>query len=206
MNKELAPFLLANTDIRRFALVFLILLANACSTNSGKVLAPVPVEDRSVGRSEHGQVTDTVKRTEADKESNTDSVSTFENNSLDTKSEKPVVTALLDEVNTSLRDNDDVAAAAGLERALRLDAKNALLWHRLGQIRLRQKNWQQSLNLAKKSNSLAAGDYALQLKNWELIYLANSAAGNHDDARLAAERVRRLKRKLQDQSFLQEIE
>ncbi len=195
LNRILHSPLSAGLNSIRIFIVSILLLLNACSTNPGKVLAPVPVEDRSVDRNSPGRDADSVSGVD-DNESALLSDTTFDDHTSRAKADKPVVTALLDEVNTNLQDNDDVAAAAGLERALRLDAKNALLWHRLGQIRLRQKNWQQSLNLAKKSNSLAAGDYALQIENWKLIYLANSGAGNHAGARLAAERVRNLKQKL----------
>jgi outer membrane protein assembly factor BamD (BamD/ComL family) len=67
-----------------------------------------------------------------------------------------------------------------------------MLWYRLGLIRLQQKNWQQAINLAKKSNSLAAGDYVLQTKNWKLIAEANFRAGNNSAASLAFERAREL--------------
>lgn len=195
LNNNLSPPVTTRPGCIRFVFAAVFFLVSACSTNSGKVLAPVPVEDRSVDGSGLAAVVDT--RSQGDEsDSYTLSEPTHNEGLSNAKNNKPVVTALLDEVNMKLQHNDDIAAAAGLERALRLDAKNALLWHRLGHIRLRQKNWQQSVNLAKKSNSLAAGDYALQIENWKLIYLANSGAGNHADARLAAERVRTLKRKL----------
>ena len=79
-----------------------------------------------------------------------------------------------------------------LERALRLKPKNATLWYRLGLLRLRQKNWQQAINLAKKSNSLAAGNYPLQSSNWKLIAKANSNAGNLSAAKLASEKAKKL--------------
>ena len=57
-------------------------------------------------------------------------------------------------------------------------------------------NWQQALNLAKKSNSLAAGDYTLQLENWRLIYRANQAAGEQEAADFASVRIREIESRL----------
>jgi len=105
------------------------------------------------------------------------------------------VVALLEDADARIESGDHASAAATLERALRLEPKNAMLWYRLGLIRLKQKNWQQAINSAKKSNSLSAGDYELQTENWKLISDANSGAGNISGARLATEMAEKIGKK-----------
>ncbi|BAO44997.1 hypothetical protein [Thiolapillus brandeum] len=67
-----------------------------------------------------------------------------------------------------------VAAASSLERALRIEPKNALLWNRLAHVRYRQKQYSLAASLAAKSNALAGGDSALRADNDSLIRNARS--------------------------------
>jgi predicted Zn-dependent protease len=80
-------------------------------------------------------------------------------------------------------------AAAALERALRLEPRNAMLWHRLAQLRLSQGQWGNAIDLAAKSNSLAGGMRDLQASNWLLIAEAKERQGDRDGARAARARV-----------------
>lgn len=81
----------------------------------------------------------------------------------------PAVVALLDEAGAAESKGRFESASATLERAIRIDSKNAVPWNRLARIRLAQGKLQQALTLARRSNSLAAGNYPLQLDNWLLI-------------------------------------
>lgn len=81
------------------------------------------------------------------------------------------------------------AAAASLERALRLTPGDAMLWHRLARVRLEQSRWDQCIELAQKSNSLAAGNRALQVANWKLVSRAQAALGNSSAAQAAARKA-----------------
>lgn len=63
-------------------------------------------------------------------------------------------------------------AAALLERALRIEPRNARLWHRLAKIRLQQGRYAMAESLAQKSNALAKGDEVLKQHNAELIEAA----------------------------------
>ncbi len=67
-----------------------------------------------------------------------------------------------------------VAAASSLERALRIEPKNAELWNRLAHVRFRQKQYSLAASLAAKSNSLAGNDGALRADNDDLIRRARS--------------------------------
>jgi len=66
-------------------------------------------------------------------------------------------------------------AAATLERALRIEPRNARLWHDLAQVRFRQRDYAQAESLAARSNTLAGNDTDLRAANQRLI----------DDARAA---------------------
>jgi Tfp pilus assembly protein PilF len=82
---------------------------------------------------------------------------------------QPAVVALLDEADRydALGQRDQ--AAASLERALRIQPRDATLWHRLAKIRFEQGQWQQAQTLAARSNALAGNDRHLKAANWHLI-------------------------------------
>jgi cytochrome c-type biogenesis protein CcmH/NrfG len=63
-------------------------------------------------------------------------------------------------------------AAALLERALRIEPRNAQLWHRLARVRLNQGRYGMAQSLAQKSNALAGDDAELQAQNALIIELA----------------------------------
>ncbi len=69
-------------------------------------------------------------------------------------------------------------AAALLERALRIEPRNARLWHRLAKIRLQQGQYGMAESLAQKSNALAKHDEVLRRSNAELIEAARGLAAS----------------------------
>ena len=81
------------------------------------------------------------------------------------------------------------AAAATLERALRIEPDNPLVWNRLAKVRLEQGRPEQAEATAMKSNALAADRPALWPENWGIIADARSRQG--DDAGAAEARVKR---------------
>jgi len=104
----------------------------------------------------------------------------------------PAVIALLDRADQQYQAHDLDAAAASLERALRIEPRNPRLWYQLAAIRLEQGQYGQAIQMAGKSNSLAAGDTRLQVRNWRLIAAARRAQGDAAGARAAEERASRL--------------
>ncbi len=84
---------------------------------------------------------------------------------------------------------DMTGAAATMERALRIEPRNAHLWNRLAQVRLTQRQYGQAEDLASKSNALAAADRDLRRDNWLLIAKARRRAGNMSGASLAENRA-----------------
>jgi predicted Zn-dependent protease len=82
-------------------------------------------------------------------------------------------------------------AAASLERALRIEPRNARLWHELARVRLQQEEFDQAENVAARSNAWAGDDSALRAENWRLISEARAARGDSKGAQSALERSRR---------------
>lgn len=70
-------------------------------------------------------------------------------------------------------------AASALERGLRIEPDNAILWHYLGQTRLHQGHYQEAESLAAKSNTLAGDNAALRARNAWLIGAARQAANQN---------------------------
>ncbi|HPF58617.1 MAG TPA: hypothetical protein P5149_03715 [Candidatus Competibacteraceae bacterium] len=95
-----------------------------------------------------------------------------------TREGNQAVVALLDSADKYVKSNQLDKAGAALERALRIEPRNAGIWHDLAQIRLHQSEYQQAESLASKSNNLASGNRSLQARNWKLISVARKAGGN----------------------------
>ena len=110
---------------------------------------------------------------------------------------KPVVSgnqaviALLDRARLDTGTGQREAAGASLERALRIEPRNAWLWHELAQLRLAQGQYAQAISLAQKSSSFAGRERRLRALNWRVIGDARVAQGNPSGAeqafKLAAE-------------------
>ena len=80
-------------------------------------------------------------------------------------------------------------AAAGLERALRIEPSNAYLWQHLAAVRLDQGKSQQAEQFAAKSNSVAGDSAPLRLRNWRIIAEARRLGGDAAGAREAEARA-----------------
>lgn len=90
----------------------------------------------------------------------------------------PVVQKLLVSAEQQRGLGNSDGAANSLERALRIEPKNAILWSRLADIRYAQSDWQQAVQLAAKSNTLASSNQQLLRRNWYLM--ANAYAAMDD--------------------------
>lgn len=77
--------------------------------------------------------------------------------------------ALAKRADGEMRANNLMAAAATLERALRIEPNNAGLWSRLAEVRLLQGDKAQAEQLALKSNGLAGGNAAIRARNEQII-------------------------------------
>jgi len=63
-------------------------------------------------------------------------------------------------------------AAASIERALRIEPRQPLLWLELGNIRLKEGDFPQAESMGRKALSLSAGDAALTARSEQLIATA----------------------------------
>lgn len=105
-------------------------------------------------------------------------------------SENGAVLGLLDTAKSEMAQGRFEPAGASLERALRIEPQNAVLWAELAQVRLQQGQLEQAANLATKSNVLAGTNRTLRAQNWRLISQARmqlgDSAGAEDALRKAA--------------------
>lgn len=69
-----------------------------------------------------------------------------------------------------------------VERALRVDPRDATLWHVMGQVKSGQHNYAQTVQFCLKSNSLAGRNNNLIQQNWRLIEKAYTEMGQTDKA------------------------
>jgi tetratricopeptide (TPR) repeat protein len=102
------------------------------------------------------------------------------------------VVALLDQAEDYHRAGDINNEAATIERALRIDSRNAGLWHRLAAVRLEQGRPQEAEQLALKSNALAGDNRALQVSNWQLVARARWSQNDSAGAQKAEQKARDL--------------
>jgi len=94
----------------------------------------------------------------------------------------PAVLALQKQAEASLNSGQLDQAAAALERAVRIQPRNATLWNDLASVRLRQHQPGLAEDLAKKSNVLAKGNRELIRRNWALIAEARRSKGDNAGA------------------------
>jgi Tfp pilus assembly protein PilF len=80
-------------------------------------------------------------------------------------------------------------ASSDLERALRIEPRNPVLWHELARVRLEQGQYRQAENMAAKSNMLARTSQYLQTENWRIIGEARSRRGDLQGAQEAFEKA-----------------
>lgn len=109
--------------------------------------------------------------------------------------EPPAVVALLEHAEQQANAGDLDAAAVTLERAIRIDSRNPVLWHHLATVRLAEGEPLEAEQLAAKSNSLAAGNPALQARNWTLIAQARRSRGDTPGARAAERQANSLEKR-----------
>ena len=148
--------------------LFLLLVLSACASNATREPAPAEVEERVVVDG--------------------DALPLPEDRDIQAQplpgapAESPVVRRLMASASTAMDNGDTTSAVNSLERALRIEPRNAVLWNRLAKVRFRQENWQQAIQLASRSNTLTGDNPGLRRDNWNLIANAHAALGNTEAA------------------------
>lgn len=96
--------------------------------------------------------------------------------------------ALVGQAQTHLQAKNYSLAASTLERALRIEAGNPLLWIELGKVRQAEGNHVQAENMGRRAASLTKAPKA-SASAWRLIADALRAQGKANEARQAAARA-----------------
>ena len=94
----------------------------------------------------------------------------------------PATRSLVTQAHTLLAHGDIDGASATLDRALRIEPSNPLLWIELGRVRLVDGNAHQAEVCARKALTLASGDPAAQGQAGHVLVDALRAQGRNQDA------------------------
>jgi Tfp pilus assembly protein PilF len=81
----------------------------------------------------------------------------------------PATSALVAQARKQANSGAYEPAAVTLERALRIEPENPLLWIELGHVRLSEGNGAQANSMGRKALALATGDTQAQASSWRLI-------------------------------------
>jgi Tfp pilus assembly protein PilF len=101
----------------------------------------------------------------------------------------PAATALVGQAHTQAAGGEFAAAGATLERALRIEPDNPLLWVELGRLQLQQGNAAQADGMGRKALALASGEADAQAGAWTLIADSLRARGRNAEAADAERRA-----------------
>ncbi len=102
------------------------------------------------------------------------------------------VITLLDKARDATRAGDYQRAEVLLERTVRIEPRNASLWHYMAKLRLHQGRYDEAIGLSSKSNNLARGNSKLMADNWRIIAHARYQSGDRQGAEQAQDRARQL--------------
>ncbi|HEY8054219.1 MAG: tetratricopeptide repeat protein [Steroidobacterales bacterium] len=97
--------------------------------------------------------------------------------------------ALVAQAHAQAKGGDFGQASATIERALRIEPENPLLWIELGRMRLGAGDADQADSMGHKALSLGTGDPAAQAGAWRLIADSLQARGRNGQAADAARRA-----------------
>lgn len=87
---------------------------------------------------------------------------------------------------------DFSTATTTLERALRIEPDNPLLWIEIGKVRMSEGNAAQADSMGRKALALGRGDPAVQADAWRLIAQSLRARGRNAEAADAEDRANAL--------------
>jgi len=104
----------------------------------------------------------------------------------------PASRALVSQAQAQRRKGDLPGATVSLERALRIEPNNPLLWIEMGRLRMDQRNYPQAESMGRKALSMAVGDDRTQSSAWQLIGDSYKARGKNPQAQAAYEKAKAL--------------
>jgi predicted Zn-dependent protease len=100
--------------------------------------------------------------------------------------------ALVAQAETQRKSKNFMQAAATLERALRIEPNNPLLWLAYGELRMDEGNYAQAENMGRKAVNSAGGDPRTQSNAWRLIAESLKARDKNNEAQQAYSRANAL--------------
>jgi uncharacterized protein HemY len=95
----------------------------------------------------------------------------------------PATLSLVTQARNQVAHGDLPAASSTLDRALRIEPNNPLLWIELGRLRLEESDAHQAEGCARKALALASGDRATQAQSGRLLADALRAQSRNQEAR-----------------------
>lgn len=93
--------------------------------------------------------------------------------------------ALVNQAQAQVNTRNYPVAVASIERALRIEPDNPLLWIELGKVRLAEGNYVQAENTGRKALTLAANAPRAQSSAWRLVAESYRARGQNTQAQEA---------------------
>jgi tetratricopeptide (TPR) repeat protein len=100
--------------------------------------------------------------------------------------------ALVAQAHKQMSGGDFGLAAATIERAMRIEPDNPLLWIELGRVRYTAGDYGQADSMGRKALALAAGDPQAQASAWRLIADSLRSRGRNEEAADADKRANAL--------------
>ena len=104
----------------------------------------------------------------------------------------PASQALVSQAQAQRKKGDLPGATVSLDRALRIEPNNPLLWIEMGRLRMDQRNFPQAENMGRKALSMSVGDDRTQAMAWQLIADSYRARGKNAQAQEALEKSKML--------------
>jgi tetratricopeptide (TPR) repeat protein len=95
----------------------------------------------------------------------------------------PATHSLVTQARNQVAHGDLPAASSTLDRALRIEPNNPLLWIELGRLRLAENDAHQAEGCARKALALASGDRATQAQSGRLLADALRTQSRNQEAR-----------------------
>jgi uncharacterized protein HemY len=97
--------------------------------------------------------------------------------------------ALVSQAQTQVATKNYPVAASLIERALRIEPDNPLLWIELGKVRFAEGNYTQAENMGRKALSTSVNAPRTQSSAWRLIADSLRARGRNSEAQQAQARA-----------------
>jgi tetratricopeptide (TPR) repeat protein len=104
----------------------------------------------------------------------------------------PASKALVSQAQAQRKKGDLPGATVSLDRALRIEPNNPLLWIEMGRLRMDQQNYPQAENMGRKALAMSVGDSRTQSMAWQLIADSLRARRKNIQAQEATEKAKAL--------------